>query len=480
MSQEQTAKSNTDLGLGALAVLIVGLTLGLQARWLGQDQLLRDGDEEGHVGAAELFLHDLLAGDTSSFVARLLWLDMGDYPSLYPGIVGLWWWVMGGGPPEALAVRAVNSVFLGLAGLGVAGLGRRLGLSWGAAALAGALTLSVPLNLGLSRAFMPEGALTALTALTLWAATGLRERRFLMPALGVGLGLGLAALTKQTAPLFVLPGLLALARPGPWIIWAAVGASVAAPWWVVNFEEQRAYAASSVVYEVEASALSQAFYYPRVLWESALGPLWTIIAVVAAALALRETTTRRLAVVALCWTVGGLLLLTLIPKKYDRLAAPLLPGVALVIAAAAATRPRLGLAALGLVGWSGWMSEAETPFNTPSEAERAFHPGCPQRWLRPPSPTGDLGLDAVVRAVAERPPSSLAVVGSLDIPCAVQTTFPWEQHLGPALRRAGVDVPEASPEAAGLVITLGPAGGGAGELVVPIPELEAEAALRWR
>ena len=236
--------------------------------------------------------------------------------------------------------------------------------------MAGALTLSVPLNLGLSRAFMPEGALTALTALTLWAATGLRERRFLMPAVGVGLGLGLAALTKQTAPLFVLPGLFALARPGPWIIWAAVGASVAAPWWVVNFEEQRAYAASSVLYEVEASALSQAFYYPRVLWESALGPLWTIIAVVAAALALRETATRRLAVVALCWTVGGLLLLTLIPKKYDRLAAPLLPGVALVIAAAAATRPRLGVAALGLVGWSGWMSEAETPFNTPSEAER--------------------------------------------------------------------------------------------------------------
>ena len=36
------------------------------------------------------------------------------------------------------------------------------------------------------------------------------------------------------------------------------------------------------------------------------------------------------------------------------------------------------------------------------------------------------------------------------------------------------------PEGAGLVITLGPAGEGAGELVVPIPELEAEAALRWR
>ena len=193
MSQEQPTRSNTDLGLGGLAALLVAIAVGLQARWLGQDQLLRDGDEEGHVGAAELFLHDLLAGDGSSYVARLLWLDMGDYPSLYPGLVGLWWWCWGGGPPEAVAVRAVNSVFLGLAGLGVLGLGRRLGLSWGAAALAGALTLSVPLNLGLSRAFMPEGALTALTALTLWAATGLRERRFLMPALGVGLGLGQGA-----------------------------------------------------------------------------------------------------------------------------------------------------------------------------------------------------------------------------------------------------------------------------------------------
>ncbi|MEY3211591.1 MAG: Dolichyl-phosphate-mannose-protein mannosyltransferase [Pseudomonadota bacterium] len=476
----ETTDRRGDLGLGALAVGILGLAVALQARWLGRDHLLRDGDEEGHVGAAELFLHDLLAGDGSSFFARLLWQDMGDYPSLYPGLVGLWWWAMGGGPPEAVAVRAVNSVFLGLAGLGVLGLGRRLGLSWGAAALAGALTLFVPLNLGLSRAFMPEGALTALTALTLWAATGLKERRFLAPALGVGLGLGLAALTKQTAPLFVLPGLFVLARPGPWIIWAAVGASVAAPWWVVNFEEQRAYAESSVLYEVEGGALTQALYYPRVLWESALGPLWVILAVVAAVLALRETTTRRLAVVALCWTLGGLLLLTLIPKKYDRLAAPLLPGVALVIAAAAGTRPRFGLAAVGLVGFGVWSSEADTPFNTPSEAERAFHPGCPQRWLRPPSPEGDLGLNAVVRAVAERPPTSLAVVGSLDIPCAVQTTFPWEQHLGPALRRSGVDVPEASPDAAGLVITLGPAGEATGDPVVPIPALEAEATLRWR
>lgn len=478
MKDLQTERSQA--GLGALAAVIVAVTALTQARWLSRDALLRDGDEEGHVGAAELFLHDLLGGDWSAFAARLLWEDMGDYPSLYPGLVGLWWWLLGGGPPEAVAVRAVNSALLGLAGLGVLGLGRRLGLSWGAAALAGALTLATPLNLGLSRAFMPEGALTALTALTLWAATGLKERRFLGPALAVGLGLGLAALTKQTAPLFVLPGLLALARPGPWIIWAAVGASVAAPWWVVNLEEQRAYAASSVVYEVQGGALDQALYYPRVLWEGALGPLWVILTVIAAALALRETTTRRLAVVALCWTLGGLALLTLIPKKYDRLAAPLLPGAALVIAAAAATRPRLGVGALGLVGWSVWMSEADTPFNTPSEAERAFHPGCPQRWLRPPDPDGALGLDAVVQAVAARPPSSLAVVGSLDVPCDVQTTFPWEQHLGPALRRAGVDVPEAPPDAAGLVITLGPAGEATGETVVAIPRLGAEAALDWR
>ena len=39
--------------------------------WLRSDALLRDGDEEGHVGAAELFRADLLQGDVAGFVPAL-------------------------------------------------------------------------------------------------------------------------------------------------------------------------------------------------------------------------------------------------------------------------------------------------------------------------------------------------------------------------------------------------------------------------
>ncbi len=83
---------------GLQAALLL-LWLALSLAWLRADHLVRDGDEEGHVGAAELFLQQLDEGRMGAFATDALWGDLGEYPPLYPAVVGGWWFLMGGGQP---------------------------------------------------------------------------------------------------------------------------------------------------------------------------------------------------------------------------------------------------------------------------------------------------------------------------------------------------------------------------------------------
>lgn len=454
----------------ALALLLA--FLAGNAAWLAQDRLVRDGDEEGHVGAAELFVHDLRSADWGMAASRALWQDMGDYPALYPAVVGVWWWATGEGQPERPAVRAVNLGFLLLAALGVAGAGRRLGLERGAAALGGAAVLALPLNVGLARHFMPEGAVVAMAALTVWAAAAQDPRRSLGPGLALGLCLGLGLLSKQTFPLAVLVPLLVLVRPGPALIWVGLGAGVALPWVVNNWQEQRAYGAASAAYASDASTLDHLVYYPVELGSSALGPVWALLLVGLLPVALRGPGARA-GRLGLAWLVGGLLVLTAIPKKYDRLAAPLLPAAGLIVGAAVAARPRLGWGLLLPAAWTGWVSVADTRWSRPSAFVEDFHPGCAQRWVRPPDPRG-LGFEALAARLEPLPPGPVAVLAGPEIPCEVQTTFGWTAHLEPWLRRAGQErAVVEDPAGAVLVVDFGPDPRGEERLQVPVLGVEA-------
>jgi hypothetical protein len=69
---------------------------------------------------------------------------------------------------------------------------------------------------------------------------------------------------------------------------------------------------------------------------------------------------------------------------------------------------------------------------------RAVDPRCPQDWIRPPI-DDDLGVGAIIEALRPLPTGELVVIGGPEIPCAVQTTHPWIDHLPAALRRAGLD-----------------------------------------
>jgi len=421
----------------AIALLLLLASLALNLAWLSQDRLLRDGDEEGHVGAAELFLDDLRSDRLIGAARRALVEDMGDYPSLYPALVGGWWWAAGGGDPGRVGVRQVNLLFLLAAALAVWRVAR-----WevgpGAAALGGAAVLYVPFSAGLARHFMPEGALTAAVAMAICAAAWQRRRPTAWRALALGLALGAGMLTKQTFPLYAAIPVALTARWRPSLALAAAGAAVAAPWYAANVIEQLSYGGDSAAYKGQAGWLAHLLFYPRALAGLALGPAWVALAATGAWLGWRRA--RPLVGLGAAWLVGGVLLLALIPKKYDRLLAPLLPAAGLFVAAGVSARPRLGPAVAAGAAWTAALSLTPTRWIHPPEPVIDFEPGCIQTWLRPPEPRGP-GFEAVAAAAAERPYGPVRVIAPPPIPCALQTTFGWEYHLGPWLRRAGHERP---------------------------------------
>ncbi len=454
----------------ALAAALLALFVALNAAWLAQDRLVRDGDEEGHVGAAELFAWDLGSQRPGAFLQRALWEDMGDYPSAWPAVVGAWWHVLGGGDPGRPTVRAVSSATLLVTGMAVTVAAWDSGA---AALLAGASVLFLPLLAGLGRHFMPEGALAAAVALAVAAAVHQRRRPTPGRAVLLGLALALGMLTKQTFPLYAAVPVALAVRWKPSLAWLALGALLAGPWYGHNLAEQLSYGTASAEYQGGASFWDHLLYYPLALVTLALGPVWSV-ALAAAAWSARDSRHRHLARLGLAWLFGGMALLTLVPKKYDRLLAPLLPGAGLVLAAGLAARPRGALLALGGVAWTCWLSFSDDAPHTPPAPLVDFEPGCLQVWLRPPQVL-DLGFDAVAAQAETVPYGGVLVLAPPEIPCAVQTTFGWAYHLGPHLRRAGLERPIHVDEADGPVtLTIDFREGVDGEvLAVPLLGLEA-------
>ncbi len=455
-----------------LAALLFAAWVGLNGLWLGQDLLPRDGDEEGHVGAAELFMVDLREGRLQLATERLLVQDMGDYPSLYPALTGAWWAALGGGDPGRPAVRALNLFWLLVAGAAVAATAARAGADPGSALLGGAATLWLPLNSGLARHFMPEGLLVATVALAVLAAAWQRERPTLAPAIGLGLVCGLGLLTKQTFVLYALLPVLVLVR-WRWTLLAVPAAALllSGPWLFNNLGEQAAYASASTGYP--GGFGQHLAFYPMALWSPGLGPVWLLGGGAALVIALRGPL-GRLAAFAGIWLVGGLLVLVLVPKKYERLVAPLLPAMGLVVASAAVRRPRA--AAVGVLLGAGWTGAASfAPLAQPTAFSQDFHPGCTQVWLRPPV-QDDWGLSALAEASRQAGPGDILMRGEPPpIPCAVQTTHPWESHVSPYLRRMGLDR-ELVTQGGGPIVLVWE-GGGPADTVVELPSLNSSFAL---
>jgi 4-amino-4-deoxy-L-arabinose transferase-like glycosyltransferase len=441
--------------------------LGLSMAWLDTDLLLRDGDEEGHVGAAELFAGQLAAGDHLGFLRDAFMGDLGEYPPLFPALVGAWWHVFGG-LPGATPVRGVC-----LAGLLLAAwaTGRLAGEAHGAGGwraddaprpgeaaelLAFGLTLCLPLANGLTRHFMPEGLLVGAVATSVWLAWRAGDRPGPWTALALGVALGLGLLVKQTFLLVaIVPVAVAAARAGRWLALSAVAAAVVAgPWYLRHMAEQLAYGQQSVATSPEAATGLVALlgYYPATALWLGLGPWIALGCIVALTiLVLRARGEGRVTVaVALAWGLGGVVLLTLVPKKYPRLLAPLTPAAALLAGIAVAHVPRRRLAiALAVPPAAAWVAGASlVPMAEPAFVPQV-DPRCLQSWLRP-AVADDLGLAAVAAVAAEAREGAVVVLGGPEIPCELQTTHPWLNHLSPYLRRSGLER-EVTTEGRGAV-----------------------------
>jgi len=459
--------------------------LGLSVAWVDADKLIRDGDEEGHVGAAELFLGDLNTGSWLSFLERLWIGPMGEYPQAFAAGVGAWWWAWDGGLPSATAVRVICLLSLLVTAFATARIARRYvpNESKDAGELIAYITvLSLPLGNGLTRHFMPEGALMAAVAIALLWAHRLVERPSVSRALQLGVVLGLGFLTKQTfAFLVAVPLLWVLRRLGrqsvAMLALSVVAASViSGPWWALNAADQLSYGANSLSNSAAGGVWAHLVYYPHVLLVLGLGPALALSSVFAGQ-SLRKQSDQRGWIFGLMWLIGGLIILTLIPKKYPRLIAPLTPaiGIWIAMAWARAGGRRMALSGLGIGAILSviWASVSTNPHFLP---EKTVDLGCPQIWLRPPA-QDDHGLSTVQQTLSSQPNGAIFVEQDYEIPCAIQTTHNWSTHLSPYLRRSGQerDVHTDENKTHDFIIRVGPTEG-----TIPIWEDSVHMSIRDR
>ena len=437
--------------------LIAILWVSLSIMWIFFDKGIRDGDEEGHVGTAEMFQQWLYEDQTYHAINQAWRGQTGEYPPAASAAIGAWWWLSGEGQPGDPSVRGALLMSLLVAAWATASLLRRRSegpdSSRTGEIMAFATVLSLPLANGLSRHFMPEGFLIACVAPAILAAVRAVEQPSPTRFAAVGLSIGLGMLVKQTFVLYVtipLAWILApVVRRQPVLSAFAAGlaALICAPWYSTFWDQQVTYGQASAESASQAGMLEQLIFYPAVLWWQGLGPVISALVIAGAVVWIRERNegvrlealAARRVVLALVWIIGGLLVLSLVPKKYPRLVAPLTPAVGLLLGAWVMDRARSRwLVLTGSAAMASWLVIASTRLQPAPEIVEVVDPGCIQHWIRPPMDS-DLGLHAASVALRARPDGPVWVERAPDIPCELQTTHPWAYHLGPFLRREGLD-----------------------------------------
>ena len=417
---------------------LLGLWLAAQVLWLLADGALRDGDAMGHVGTVEELVGISRSDGIAAMVRRAFVEDWGEYPPLFPLVTALLVRLTGGidldgDGPELLTLPWGALTVISTA-LWVRGPVPRQESSTPDPAVYAALPLICsPLFSGVTRLVMPEGASLALcvTAAASW--------RFERPLL-TGVFMALALLTKQTALIFLLPFALGSLRGRRGLLSLAVTAAVAGPWYLPRLGQIGAYLWTSASSNPDqSSALHQAAYYPLLVLQQGWAPLSCGVLAGLLVFTRRPTATGTQARGAP--GIAGLtgILLLLLPKKYARLALPLLPWCACYFGCQLARLgPRARLAAvLGLgvpavVSWGlGPPALGATSLGLDGLDERCNQPAV-RPPTRPPFPReallATLPLDRPLFVGGSPWPAS---------PCEWQTTHDLGEQLAVWLRRRG-------------------------------------------
>jgi len=332
--------------------------------WLKIDTSPPYWDTAGHVIAVQQLLRLPFVTDFSTALRGLLTLS--PYPPLVylvtAPFAALFW-------PSGDVAAGVITLFLGLLLLATFQIGVYLG-GKGAGLLAAFLVSMYPIIFGLSRHYLIDLPLTAMSATAIWflLSTHRFERR--LPALALGVVLGLGMLTKWTFSVFLVAPLGVVfiqmvrqrANKIRWInliLALGIGAVIAAPWYLYNFKSQlEFYGLAGGLYPLlegdplVGTAASWLYYLQQFVEQQAL--LIFALAFVVGSMLLVVTHYPRLAdlSVVLAWLIVPYLVLASFLNKDSRYTMPLLPAIA-VITALGLWRCRPRQLKIGLIAFLG-------------------------------------------------------------------------------------------------------------------------------
>jgi 4-amino-4-deoxy-L-arabinose transferase-like glycosyltransferase len=336
-------EKNTLLAYGALAGLWL-LHVAGNFIWLKIDTRPPFWDIAGHVIAVQQLVRLPFISDWPAALRGLLTLN--PYPPFVyltaaPFAMLLW--------PSADVITGVITLFFGLLLLSTFQIGAFLG-GKGTGLLAAFLVSMYPIVFGLSRHYLIDIPLTALTVAAIWFLLGTQrfERRF--PALALGVALGLGMLTKWTFSVFLVAPLGVVfiqmvrqrASKVRWInliLALGIGAIITAPWYLYNFKSQlEFYGLAGGLYPLlegdplVGTVTSWLYYLQQFVEQQAL--LIFALAFVVGAVLLVVTHYPRLAdfSVVLAWLIVPYLVLANFFNKDPRYTMPLLPAVAVITA----------------------------------------------------------------------------------------------------------------------------------------------------
>lgn len=249
--------------------------------------------------------------------------------------------------PTADAMLAVNVLYLGLLifstyGIGCMMVGGRAGL------LAAFLVSMYPLVYGLSRQYLADVALTAVTAFAVfclvWSQAFVRR----WPSLLLGVTIGVGVLTKWTFIVF-LAGPLAVAvvmtlRHATWarvinlVLAGLLSLVIGLPWFLTNLEPLQAFLefnrllAAPQEGEAPIWSLESWIYYFRELLNQQMLLPFTLLAMAGGVLTVRRCRVNGYVWMLLSWVAIGYVASTLFINKDTRYTMPYLPALALFTA----------------------------------------------------------------------------------------------------------------------------------------------------
>jgi 4-amino-4-deoxy-L-arabinose transferase-like glycosyltransferase len=351
----------------AVVGVVLGIVLVSNFIWLARDHQAPAWDQAHYLHVSFQWRHALSAGGFGDFVSSFYDTDPGRAP-LYVLVIT---------PFEAIregvdAAIVANTFMLCGTVLAAAVVAARL-YGRRAAPAAAIFVATCPMMFGLSRTPLVDTLLTMLVALAvvgIVVSEGFQRRSW---AILAGAFVGLAMLTKLTAPGFVIaPALISFALPERILprrqatnmfLAAAVAVLIALPWYGVNLDPALDYLRSTTSGDLAMGITDDPLdfralqaYTARVI-NSALGVILLLVLVVAGALASRRLLQRRverqvLARIAIpaSWFIVPFAAQAVSHNQDIRLVAPGAPGVAVLAAGAiVAIRPRR----MGIIVLSG-------------------------------------------------------------------------------------------------------------------------------